>query len=122
MHPDHLFSQPSEASDFDSESEKATWTMSLVNYWITHPFKIAYCNGFHFNAYPLGLQPNGNLRVFMMLFDPCSFMYIHYYDDINMHTDVDVQLLYILFGLIDYLQPDLKYKHDCCNSCHNCFS
>ena len=90
------------------------------NYWITHPFKIANCNGFHFNAYPLGLQPNGTLRVFMMLYDLRSSMYIHYYD-INMHADVDVQLLYMLFGLMDYLQPNLQYKHDCFNSGCNCF-
>ena len=121
MHPDHLFSQPSEASDFECELEKAIWAMSLVNYWITHPFKIANCNGFHFNAYPLGLQPNGTLRVFMILYDLHSSMYIHYYDDINMHTNIDVQLLYILFGLMDYLQPDLKYKHNCCNFGRNCF-
>ena len=48
-------------------------------------------------------------------------MYVHYYDDVNMHADVDVQLLYILFGLMDYLQPNLVYKHDCCNSGHNKF-
>ena len=118
MHLDHLFSQPFEASDFDCESEKATWAMSLVNYWITHLFKIANCNGFHFNAYPLGLQFNGTLCVFMMLYDPRSSVYIHHYDDINMHTNVDVQLLYLLFGLMDYLQPNLKYKHDCHNSGH----
>ena len=121
MHPDHLFSQPSKASDFDCESEKAIWAMSSINYWITHPFKIANCNGLHFNAYPLGLQPNDNLRFFMMLFDLHSSMYIHYYDDINMHTDVDVQLLYILFGLMNYLQPNWRYKHDCCNSGQNQF-
>ena len=91
MHLDHLFFQPSEASDFDCESEKATWAMSLLNYWITHPFKIANCNGFHFNAYPLGLQPNGTLHVFMMLYDPCSSMYIHYYDDL---------LLFLLFFIL----------------------
>ena len=83
---------------------------------------IQNCNGFHFNVYPLGLQPNGTLCVFMMLYDLHSYMYIHYHDDINMHADVDVQLLYMLFGLMDYLQPDLKYKHDCCNSGRNCFS
>ena len=93
MHLDHLFSQPSEAFDFDCESKKAIWAMFLVNYWITHPFKIANCNGFHFNAYPLGLQSNGNLCIFMILYDLQSSMYIHYYDDINLYADVDVQLL-----------------------------
>ena len=121
MHLYHLFSQPSEASDFDCELERSLWAMSLINYWITHPFKIANCNGFHFNAYPLGLKPNSTLHVFMMLYDLHSSMYIHYYDDINMHANVDVQLLYMLFGLMDYLQPDLQYKHDCCNSGHNRF-
>ena len=95
--------------------------MSLVNYWITYPFKIANCNGFHFNVYLLGLQSNGNLCIFMMLYDLWSSMYIHYYDDINLHADVYVQLLYILFGLMDYLQPNLDYKHDCCSSDCNRF-
>ena len=110
MHLDCLFSQPSEASNFDCESEKAIRAMSLVNYWITHLFKIANCNGFHFNAYSLGLQSNGILHVFIMLYDLHTCMYIHYYDDINMHADVDAQLLYVLFGLMDYLQLNLKYK------------
>ena len=114
-----LFSHPSETSD--CKSEKAIFAMSLVNYWIPLPFKIATCNGFHFNTYPLGLQPNSTLHVFMMLYDPRSFMYIHYYDDINMHADVDVQLLYMLSGLMDYLQLNLKYKHNCCNSGLNHF-
>ena len=121
MHPDHLFSQPPETSDFDCESEKAILAMSLVNYWIMHPFKIANCNGFHFNAYPLGLQSNSNLCVFMMLYDLRSSMYIHCYNDVNLHADVDVQLLYILFGLMDYLQPNLEYTHNCCNSSQNQF-
>ena len=112
MHPDHLFSQPLETSDFDCESEKAIWVMSPINYWITHPFKITNCNGFHFNAYPLGLQPNGNLCIFIILYDPQSSMYVHCYDYVNLHADVDVQLLYILFGLMDYLQPNLVYKHN----------
>ena len=110
MHPDCLFSQPSEASDFDCKSEKAIWVMSLINYWITHPCKIANCNGFHFNAYPLGLQPNGTLP-FMMLYDLRSSLCIHYYDDINMHANLDVQLLFMLFGLMDYLQPNLQCKN-----------
>ena len=90
MHLDSLFWRPSEASDFDHTSDKVVWVMSLVDYWITHPFKIANCNGFHFNTYPLGLQPNGNLLIFMMLYDPHTSMYVHYYDDVNMHADVDV--------------------------------
>ena len=77
--------------------------MSLVTYWITHPFKIVNCNGFHFNVYPLGLQANGTLCIFMMLYDSCKYMYIHEYDDINLHADIDVQLLYMLFSLMDYL-------------------
>ena len=39
---------------------------------------------------------NGTLHVFMMLYDLCSSMYTHYYDDINTHANVDVQLLYML--------------------------
>ena len=116
MHPDQLFSQPPEGSDFDCTSEKAIWAISLVTYWITHPFKIANCIGFHFNMYPLGLQANGTLCIFMMLYDPHNYMYIHKYDDINLHANIDVQLLYMLFGLMDYLQPNLRYQHDFCNS------
>ena len=65
-----LFSRPPRASKFDHTQDKAVWAMSLVDYWITHPFRIANCNGFYFTAYPLGLQSNGNLCILMMLFDP----------------------------------------------------
>ena len=98
MHPDQLFSQPPEVSDFDCTSKKAIWAISLMTYWITHPFKIANTNNrFHFNTYPLGLQANGTLRIFMMLYDPRNYMYIHKYDDINLHANIDVQLLYVIW-------------------------
>ena len=113
------FSKPVEAYKYDYSSDHAIWAITLVNYWVTHAFKIANCNGFHFNACPLGLSPNGTLHLSMMLYDPHTALHIHSNEDICMFTDVDVQILYFLFGLMDYLQPNLQYTHDCCNTRRN---
>ena len=42
-------------------------------------------------------------------------LYIHNNEDICMFADVNTQILYCHFGLMDYLQPNLRYTHDCCN-------
>ena len=70
--------------------------IALINYWITHAFKIANCNGFHFNACPLGLSLNGTLHLSMVLYDPRTTLYIHNNEDICMFADVDAQILHCL--------------------------
>ena len=79
------------------------------------PFKIANCNGFSFNACPLGLSPNGTLHLPMILYDPRTALYVHNNEDICLFTNIDTQILYFLFGLMDYLQHNLQYTHNCCN-------
>ena len=107
MHSRFSFSKPSEAYKYDSSSDHAIWAIALVNYWVTRAFKIANCNGFHLNAYPMGLSPNGTLHLSIILYDPCTTLYIHNNEDICMFANVDAQILYCLFGLMDYLQPNL---------------
>ena len=116
MHSKFSFSKTNEAYKYDYCSDHAIWAIALINYWVTHAFKIANCNGFHFNACPLGLSSNGTLYLSMMLYDACTTLYIHNKEDICMFADVDAQMLYCLFGLMDYLQPNLQYIHNCCNT------
>ena len=101
MHPEFYFSKPAEAYNYDYSSDRAIWVIALVNYWVTHAFKIANCNGFHFNACPLGLSPNGTLCLSMMMYDPRTALYIHSYEDIHLFADIDAQILYFLFSLMD---------------------
>ena len=110
----HLHFYSSRAYNYDYTSDRAIWAIALVNYWITHAFKLANCNGFYFNAYPLGLSPNGTLCLSMVLYDPCTMTYVNSNDDICLFTDIDAQILYFLFTLIDSVQPNLHYKYDCC--------
>ena len=119
MHSKFYFSKTVEAYKYDYSSDCAIWAIALVNYWVAHAFKIANCNGFRFNVCPLGLSPNGTLCLSMMLYDPHTILYIHNNEDICMFPDVDEQILYFLFGIMDYLQPNLQYTHDCCNTGHN---
>ena len=119
MHPAFYFSKPVEAYNYDHSSDCAIWAIALVNYWVTHAFKIANCNRFCFNACPLGLSPNGTLHLSMILYDPHITLYIHNNEDICLFTNIDAQILHVLFGLMDYLQPNLQYMHDCCNTGHN---
>ena len=107
MHPESYFSKPAVAYNYDYSSDHAIWAIALINYWVTNVFKIANCNGFHFNVCSLGLSPNGTLCLSMMLYDPCNTLYIHNNEDICLFADVDAQILYFLFGLMDYLQPNL---------------
>ena len=120
MHSQFSFSKPGEAYKYDSSSDCAVWAIALINYWVTHTFKIANCNRFCFNAYPLSLFPNGTLCLSMILYDSHTALYIHNNEDICMFAHVNAQILYFLFGLMDYLQPHLQFAHDCCNTGCNC--
>ena len=76
MHLQFSFSKTVNAYNYDQTSDRAVWAISLAHYWLTHAFKVAICNGFYFNAYPLGLSPNGTLHLFIVLYDPCSMSYV----------------------------------------------
>ena len=52
MHSRFNFSGTIETYNYDYTSDCAIWAIALVNYWITHAFKLANCNGFSFNACP----------------------------------------------------------------------
>ena len=67
MHLEFSFSKVMNVYNYDHTSDHAIWAIALINYWLTHAFKVANCNGFYFNAYPLGLWPNGTSRLFMGL-------------------------------------------------------
>ena len=120
MHLNFYFSKTVDAYNYDYTSDRAIWAMALVNYWVTHAFKVANCNGFYFNAYSLGLSPNGTLHLFMILCDPCSVTYVNNNENICLISDIDAQLLYMHFTLMDYVQPYLHFKHDCCSTGCNC--
>ena len=77
MHSQFSFSKTVDVYDYDHTSDRTIWAIALVHYWLTHTFKVANCNGFYFNAYPLGLSPNGTLCLFMVLYDPRSKSYIY---------------------------------------------
>ena len=119
MHSHFYFSRTVEAYNYDHTSDHAIWAITLVHYWSTHAFKLANCNGFYFNTYPLGLSPNGTLRLSMVLYDPCTMTYVNSNEDICLFTDIDAQILYFLFTLMDSVQPNLHYKHDYCSTGHN---
>ena len=70
MHSQFTFSKPVDIYNYDYTSDHAVWAVALVDYWLTHAFKVANCNGFYFNAYPLGLSPNGTLHLFMVFMTP----------------------------------------------------
>ena len=120
MHLHFYSSRTSEAYNYDYTSDHAIWAIALVNYWITHAFKLANCNGFYFNVYPLGLSPNGMLHLSMVLYDPHTMIYVNSNGDICLFTDIDAQILCFLFTFIDSVQPSLHYKHNCCSTSHNC--
>ena len=120
MHSHFSSSRTIEAYNYDYTSHHAIWAIALVNYWITHAFKLANCNGFYFNACPLGISPNGTLRLSMVLYDPRTMTYVNNNEDICLFIDVDAQILYFLFTLMNSVQPNLHYKYDCCSTGHNC--
>ena len=107
MHSKFSFSKPVEVYNYDYTSDPAIWAITLVNYWVTHAFKVANCNGFYFNAHPLGLSPNGMLCLFMVLYDPRSMSCVHNSEDICLFSDIDAQMLYLLFTLMEFVQPNL---------------
>ena len=100
MHSHFSASKMVEAYNYDYTSDRAIWAIALINFWATHAFKIANCNGFSFNAYPLGLSPNGTLHLFMVLYDPRTLSYANTSEDGCLFTDVDAQIIYILFTLM----------------------
>ena len=107
MHSEFSFSKAMNVYNYDHTSDRAIWAITLINYWLTHAFKVANCNCFYFNAYPLGLSPNGTLHLFMVLYDPCSMSYVHNHEDICFPSDIDAQMLYFLFTLMEFVQPNL---------------
>ena len=119
MHLQFSFSKTVDVYDYDHTSDRAIWAITLVHYWLTHAFKVANCNGFYFNAYPLGLLPNGTLHLFMVLYDPRSKLYGHNHEDLCLLSDIDAQMLYFLFPLMELVQPNLKFHHDCCSTMCN---
>ena len=119
MHSQFSFSKTVDIYDFDHTSNHAIWAIALVHYWLTHAFKVANCNGFYFDTYPLGLSPNGMLHLFMVLYNPHSESYVHNYEDLCLFSDIDAQMLYFLFSLMIFVQPHLKFHHDCCSTTRN---
>ena len=103
-----------EVYNYDYTSDHAIWAIALVNYWVTHAFKVANCNGFYFNTYLLGLLPNGTLHLFMVLYNPRSMLYVHNNADICLFSDIDTQMLHLLFTLMEFVQPNLHFQYDCC--------
>ena len=89
MHSKFSFSKTVDVYDYDHTSDHATWAITLVHYWLTHAFKVANCNGFYLNAYPLGLSPNGTLHLFMVLYNPRSKLYVHNHEDLCLLSDID---------------------------------
>ena len=120
MHSNFYFSKTVEAYNYDYTSDHAILAIAFVNYWATHAFKLANWNGFYFNTCPLGLSPNGMLHLSMILYDPCMASYVHNNEDICLFTDIDVQILYFLFTLMDTVQPNLHFTHDCFLTSCNC--
>ena len=118
-HSHFSFSKTVDIYDYDHTSDRAIWAIVLVHYWLTHAFKVANCNGFYFNTYPLGLSPNGTLCLFMVLYDPRSKSYVHNHEDLCLLSDINAQMLYFLFTLVELVQPNLKFHHDCCSTARN---
>ena len=114
MHSHFHFSKTLEAYNYDSSSDCAIWAIALGYYWCTHAFQVANCNGFYFNACPLGLTPDGTLCLSMLLYDPRTVSYVNNNATIFLTQDVNVQILYFLFSLMHAVQPHLRYLHDCC--------
>ena len=110
MHSKFSISKTVDIYHYDHTSDHAIWAIALVHYWLIHAFKVANCNGFYFNTYPLGLSPNGTLR---------SESYVHNHEDLCLLSDIDAQMLYFLFSLMDFIQPNLKFHHDCCSTIRN---
>ena len=118
MHSRFYYAKTLESYNYDYSSDRAIWAISLVHYWCTHAFQVANCNGFYFNASPMGLEPNGSLYLSMILYDPRTETYINNNASICLQQDIDVQILCLLFFLMSAVQPNLHYSHDCCFPAH----
>ena len=114
MHSHFHFSKTLEVYNYDYTSDRAIWAIALVHYWCTHAFQVATCNGFYFNAFPLGLTSDGTLGLSMVLYDLRTMSYVNNTVTIYLTQDIDVQILYFLFSLMYAVQPHLHYQHDCC--------
>ena len=114
MHSRLCYAKTLESYDYDYSSDRAIWAISLVHYWCTHAFQVANCNGFSFNASPMGLEPNGSLYLLMILYDPRTETYVNNNASICLQQDIDVQILCLLFSLMSTVQPNLHYSHNCC--------
>ena len=118
MHSRFCYAKTLESYDYDYSSDRAIWAISLVHYWCTHAFQVANCNGFSFNASPMGLEPNGSLYLSMILYDPRTKTYVNNNASICLQQDIDVQILSLLFSLMSAVQPNLHYSHNCCFPAH----
>ena len=114
MHSKFRYAKTVEAYIYNYTSDHAMWAIGLIHYWCTHGFQVANCSGFYFNAYPLGLLPDGTLCLSMILYDPCTMTYVTNNVNICLSRDVDAQILYFLFSLMHAVQPHLQFMHDCC--------
>ena len=99
MHSRFCYTKTLKSYDYDYSSDRAIWAISLVHYWCTHAFQVANCNGFSFNASPMGLEPNGSLYLSMILYDPRSETYVNNNASICLQQDIDIQSLCLLFPL-----------------------
>ena len=77
MHSQFHYSKTFKAYNYDYSLDRAIWAIALVHYWCTHAFHVANCNGFYFNACPLGLTPVGRLCLSMVLYDPRTLSYVN---------------------------------------------
>ena len=118
MHSKFRYVKTLEAYNYDYSSNHAIWAISLIHYWCTHAFQVANGNGFCFNAYPLGLTPDGSLCLSIVLYDPCTETSVNDNATIRLTRDVNIQILYTLFSLMHAVQPHLRYRHDCCFPSH----
>ena len=118
MHSHFRYAKTLEAYNYDYSSNCAIWAISLVHYWCTHAFQVANWNDFCFNAYPLGLTPDGSLCLSLVLYDPYTETYANNNATICLIQDVNVQILYSLFSLMHAVQPNLRYRHCCCYPTH----
>ena len=118
MHSNFCYAKTVKAYNYDYTSNRAIWAIALIHYWCTHAFQVATCNGFYFNACPLGLMPNGTLCLSMVQYNPRTMTYVNNNTTICLTQDVDAQILYFLFSLMCAVQPHLQFTHDCCFPSH----
>ena len=79
MHSHFRYAKTLDAYNYDYSSDRAIWAISVVHYWCTHAFQVANCNGFYFNACPLGLTPDGSLCLSMVLLEMSMSKFCTYF-------------------------------------------